>query len=237
MKLFIQLLAVCTLAYFTQSCQGGGGSVNTDNIELTSLEDTILYGLGSYTYNVLIADQFKVDDPNLDMVLKGLKDAQADKALFTDQDFGMIAQTYLQNRMTQVADENRANGAKFLEDNSFKDGVLTTDSGLQYKIIEEGEGASPKATDKVTVNYRGTLINGDEFDSSYSRGEPTTFGLNQVIPGWTEGIQLMKPGAKYEFYIPGDLAYGERGGPGGQIGPNETLIFEVELISFESTEE
>lgn len=236
MKLFIQLLAICTLAYFTQACQGGGSSVNTDSLELTSIEDTILYGIGSFNYNI-VADQFKMEDPNLDFVLKGMKDAKADNALFTDQEFNMIAQSYMQRVMTRAADENREKGAKFLEENSFKDGVLTTDSGLQYKIIEAGEGDSPKATDRVTVNYRGTLINGEEFDSSYGRGEPTTFGLNQVIRGWTEGIQLMKPGAKYEFYIPGDLAYGERGGPGGQIGPNETLIFEVELISFESTEE
>ncbi|MEN0048488.1 MAG: FKBP-type peptidyl-prolyl cis-trans isomerase [Bacteroidota bacterium] len=236
MKLFIQLLAICTLAYFTQACQGGSSSVNTDSLELTSIEDTILYGIGSFNYNI-VADQFKMEDPNLDFVLKGMKDAKADNALFTDQEFNMIAQSYMQRVMTRAADENREKGAKFLEENSFKDGVLTTDSGLQYKIIEAGEGDSPKATDRVTVNYRGTLINGEEFDSSYGRGEPTTFGLNQVIRGWTEGIQLMKPGAKYEFYIPGDLAYGERGGPGGQIGPNETLIFEVELISFESTEE
>lgn len=236
MKLFIQLLAVCTLAYFTQACQGGGSSVNTDNLELTSIEDTVLYGIGSYNYNI-VADQFKMEDPNLDMVMKGMNDAKADKALFDDQQFNTIVQGFMQKKMMEIADDNKATGAKFLEENSFKDGVLTTDSGLQYKIIEAGEGESPKATDKVTVNYRGTLINGEEFDSSYSRGEPTSFGLNQVIPGWTEGIQLMKPGAKYEFYIPGNLAYGERGGPGGEIGPNETLIFEVELISFESTEE
>lgn len=236
MKFFIQLLAICTLAYFTQACQGGSSSTNTDNLELTSIEDTILYGIGSFNYNI-VAEQFKMENPNLDFVLKGMNDAKAEKALFTDQEFNMIAQSYMQQVMTRAADDNRAKGAKFLEENSFKDGVLTTDSGLQYKIIEEGEGESPKATDRVTVNYRGTLINGEEFDSSYGRGEPTTFGLNQVIPGWTEGIQLMKPGAKYEFYIPGNLAYGERGGPGGQIGPNETLIFEVELLSVESSEE
>jgi len=236
MKFFIQLLAVCSLAYFTQACQSGGSSVNTDSLQLTSIEDTVLYGIGSYNYNI-VSDQFKMENPDLNIVLKGMNDAKADKALFTDQEFNMIVQSYMQKVMTKAADENRAKGAKFLEENSFKDGVLTTDSGLQYKIIEAGEGDSPKATDRVTVNYRGTLINGEEFDSSYGRGEPTSFGLNQVIPGWTEGIQLMKPGAKYEFYIPGDLAYGERGGPGGQIGPNETLIFEVELISFESVEE
>lgn len=120
-------------------------------------------------------------------------------------------------------------GAKFLAENSKKEGVKTTASGLQYEVLTEGKGDSPTAADKVTVHYKGTLLNGEEFDSSYSRGQPVTFPLANVIPGWTEGVQLMKPGAKYKFYIPSDLAYGERGA-GVKIGPNQTLIFEVELL-------
>jgi len=121
----------------------------------------------------------------------------------------------------------------FLEENSKKEGVNTTASGLQYKVITEGTGQSPTATSKVTVHYAGTLINGEEFDSSYKRGEAISFGLNQVIRGWTEGVQLMKEGGKYEFFIPYDLGYGERGS-GRNIPPFATLIFTVELISVDS---
>jgi FKBP-type peptidyl-prolyl cis-trans isomerase len=120
-------------------------------------------------------------------------------------------------------------GKKFLEDNAKKAGVKTTSSGLQYKVITEGTGQKPQATETVTVHYRGTLIDGTEFDSSYKRGEPISFGLNRVIAGWTEGLQLMPTGSKYEFYIPYNLAYGERGA-GGVIPPYATLIFEVELL-------
>jgi FKBP-type peptidyl-prolyl cis-trans isomerase FklB len=124
--------------------------------------------------------------------------------------------------------QNLDAGRAFMEVNASKPGVTTLPSGLQYQVIEEGEGASPKITDTVTVHYRGTLIDGAEFDSSYRRGQPATFQLNRVIKGWTEGVQLMKPGAKYTFFVPPDLAYGERGG-GAKIPPNSTLIFEVEL--------
>ena len=121
-------------------------------------------------------------------------------------------------------------GQTYLADNGKKEGVKTTASGLQYKVLQEGTGKSPKATDTVLVHYRGTLLNGKEFDSSYKRNEPIEFPLNGVIAGWTEGVQLMKEGAKYQFVIPSNLAYGRRGTPGGPIGPDETLIFEVELL-------
>lgn len=130
----------------------------------------------------------------------------------------------------QTAQDNLAKGKAFLEENAKKEGVETLPSGLQYKVIQEGAGATPKATDTVTVHYRGTLIDGTEFDSSYSRGKPTTFRVNRVIGGWTEALQMMKKGAKWELFIPPELAYGERGA-GAKIGPYSTLIFEVELIS------
>jgi FKBP-type peptidyl-prolyl cis-trans isomerase len=125
-----------------------------------------------------------------------------------------------------------AAGSKFLDDNSKKPGVKTTASGLQYMVLREGTGSHPTATDNVTVNYRGTLIDGTEFDSSYARNQPASFPLNGVIPGWTEGLQLMTPGAKYRFFIPSQLAYGDQGaGPASKVGPNATLIFDVELLS------
>lgn len=133
-------------------------------------------------------------------------------------------------RQSQAA-ANAAEGDKFLLENRGKEGVQVTDSGLQYKVIEMGDGAKPAATDRVTVHYRGTLLNGEEFDSSYSRNQPMTFQLDQVIPGWTEGVQLMPVGSKFMFWVPPNLAYGPNGG--GPIGPDATLTFEVELLGIE----
>jgi len=127
------------------------------------------------------------------------------------------------------AEENKAEGTAFLAENAQKKGIVTTASGLQYEVLKPGDGAKPTATSQVTVHYKGTTLGGNEFDSSYKRGMPATFPLNRVIPGWTEGLQLMQEGAKYRFYIPADLAYGERGA-GRDIGPNATLIFDVELL-------
>ncbi|MGZ4996929.1 MAG: FKBP-type peptidyl-prolyl cis-trans isomerase [Methylobacter sp.] len=130
-------------------------------------------------------------------------------------------------------EENKAAGTAFLAENAKKPNIITTASGLQYEVLTPGTGTvSPKATDNVTVHYKGTTIDGTEFDSSYSRGEPATFPLNRVIAGWTEGVQLMKEGAKYRFYIPSELAYGEQGA-GRAIGPNAALIFDVELIKIQ----
>ncbi|GAC05171.1 FKBP-type peptidyl-prolyl cis-trans isomerase [Paraglaciecola agarilytica] len=132
------------------------------------------------------------------------------------------------------AETNVAEGEKFLAENAEREGVTVTDSGLQYEVMSEGDGASPTAEDTVTVHYKGTLLDGTEFDSSYSRGEPATFPLSRVIPGWTEGVQLMKVGSKFKFFIPSELAYGERST--GKITPNSTLVFEVELLDVASAE-
>ncbi len=134
----------------------------------------------------------------------------------------------------EAATANAAEGEAFLAANASNEGVVTTESGLQYLVMNEGDGPTPAATDRVRVHYRGTLLDGTEFDSSYSRGEPATFMLNQVIPGWTEGLQLMPVGSKYQFFIPSDLAYGPNGSR--SIAPNATLIFEVELLGIEGDE-
>src|SRR5713101_320693 len=172
-------------------------------------------------------------DINPDVLAAGIKDALAGKPQLT-QDQVKDVMTQFEKDMEQkqkaAGEKNKADGAKFLEENKKKEGVKTTASGLQYKVEKEGTGPQPKATDMVTVNYRGTLIDGKtEFDSSYKRGQPATFPLNGVIKGWTEGLQLMKVGSKYQFFVPPNLAYGERT-VGPDIPPNSTLIFEVELL-------
>jgi FKBP-type peptidyl-prolyl cis-trans isomerase FklB len=154
----------------------------------------------------------------------------------TDQDINKVMQAFQKVMKKQQNEKNAADAAKnkkagkeFLEQNKKKDGVVELPDGLQYKVLKKGTGASPKATDKVKVNYTGTLINGKEFDSSYKRGQPAEFPLNNVIPGWTEALQMMKVGGKWKLFIPSDLAYGDQG-RGSVIPPGATLIFEVELL-------
>ncbi len=156
----------------------------------------------------------------------------------TPEEAASIRESFIAKRRAEAESERKAlaganakEGDAFLLENRMKEGVQVTDSGLQYKVLEMGEGPKPAATDKVRVHYKGTLLNGEEFDSSYARGEPISFALDQVIPGWTEGVQLMPVGSKFMFYIPPALAYGEAGG--GPIGPNATLVFQVELLGIE----
>lgn len=194
----------------------------------------------SYSIGYDIGDSFKKQkiELNLDALVNGLKDALDGKdATLPKEEREKVLQAFQKEMMEkqmaaskEAAAKNAAEGAKFLEENKKKEGVKTTASGLQYKVIKEGSGPSPKETDTVVCNYRGTLIDGTEFDSSYKRNEPTSFQVNRVIKGWIEALQLMKPGAKYQLFIPASLAYGERGA-GQLIGPNATLIFEVELVS------
>ena len=177
-------------------------------------------------------------DPNI--LARGLKDSLAGtKTLLTD-DEAQAAIIEVQNDLRKKQQEkmqvegaaNKKEGDDFLAANKGKEGVVPLPSGLQYKILKEGTGPKPTATDSVVCNYRGTLINGTEFDSSYKRGQPATFPVTGVIKGWTEALQLMPVGSKWQLFIPSDLAYGERG-PAPEIGPNATLIFEVELLSIE----
>ena len=169
------------------------------------------------------------------LIVAGLEESLAGKSQLTEEEIKELL-TKLNTEVAEKqqaaaqakAEEVKAQGVAFLAENGKKDGVVTTDSGLQYQVISEGEGKKPLATDTVEVHYKGTLIDGTEFDSSYSHGEPITFPLNRVIKGWTEGVQLMAEGSKYKFFIPSELAYGER--DLGKIPANSTLIFEVELL-------
>ena len=202
--------------------------------ELESDTDRLSYTVGMDIGNPLSEQGMDLD---LDLLIEALRASYlgeetrltTEEALAERDKFMQRRQQELEEERSRDAETNLEEGQAFLAQNAEREDVTQTESGLQYRVIEEGEGASPVATDQVTVHYRGTLLNGTEFDSSYARGEPATFALNQVIPGWTEGVQLMNEGAKYEFFIPADLAYGEQGRP-GPIGPNSTLIFEVELI-------
>jgi FKBP-type peptidyl-prolyl cis-trans isomerase len=195
----------------------------------------------SYAIGLNIGKSMHKDSVDIDpsILVRGLKDGLAgSKPLLTD-DEARAAMVTLQAEMRKKQEEkmlvqgvtNKKEGEAFLADNKTKDGVVTLPSGLQYKILKEGTGPKPVATDTVVCNYKGTLLDNTEFDSSYKRGQPATFPVSGVIKGWTEALQLMPVGSKWQLFIPSELAYGARGGPGGGIGPNATLIFEVELMS------
>lgn len=197
--------------------------------------DKISYSLGANIGNNLKRSEL---DVNVDFLAQGLKDAFAGKTVLTDEEMKATLQSFeadmqakMMAKQKALGEKNKAESEKFLEENKKKEGVVTTASGLQYKVITEGKGPKPKATDTVTVNYRGTLINGTEFDKSK---EPVTFPLEGVIPGWTEALQLMPVGSKWQIVIPPALAYGEQAPP--VIGPNQALIFEVELVSIKAPE-
>jgi FKBP-type peptidyl-prolyl cis-trans isomerase FklB len=229
-RLIICLCAVCIASI----------GLAQDKAPLKDQKDKASYSIG---YD--IGETFKKQNVELnpDALFGGLKDALAGKeATLTKEDREKTLQAFQKEMMEkqiaaskEAATKNTAEGEKFLAENKKKDGVKTTASGLQYKILKEGSGPSPKETDTVVTNYKGTLIDGTEFDSSYKRNEPATFPVNRVIKGWTEALQLMKPGAKYQLFIPSSLGYGERGA-GQLIGPNATLIFEVELLSIKPPE-
>ncbi|MCF0196661.1 MAG: FKBP-type peptidyl-prolyl cis-trans isomerase [Bacteroidaceae bacterium] len=187
----------------------------------------------SYALGLGIGQQIKsmnIEGFSVEDFAQSVRDCLEGNTLqMTNAEAQQMLNTYFAEKEKTQAQSAIAEGKAFLEANGKKDGVVTTKSGLQYEVLTEGSGKSPKATDTVRCHYEGRLLDGTVFDSSYKRGEPADFGLNQVITGWTEGVQLMKEGAKYRFYIPYLLAYGERGA-GASIPPYSTLIFDVELI-------
>jgi FKBP-type peptidyl-prolyl cis-trans isomerase FklB len=240
MKKVLILIAVAALFGF--SCgESQTKSKKITKADLKTEDDKVSYGLG-----FSMGSSFKKDElqMNLEMFQKGIEDGYTgSEQVLNEEEISETMMAFQQKmrakkqaeymqRMEERKKQGEANkeeGKNFLEENKTKEGVVVLESGLQYRILEEGTGASPKATDTVKCHYKGTTIDGEEFDSSYKRDEPATFAVNRVIKGWSEGLQLMKEGGKWQFFIPSELAYGERGA-GQNIGPNQVLIFEVELL-------
>lgn len=225
-KIFITLVSI---VLFFNVCQAGEKS------ELKEEKDKVNYSVGYQIGSDLKKQGVEIKP---DILVQGVKDAIEGTEPLLSQEEMRTTLIELQKRIVAAqqeqamkkAQENLEAGKAFLAENAKKEGVKTLPSGLQYIVVEEGAGKKPDSNDTVTVNYRGTLIDGTEFDSSFKRGQPATFQLNQVIPGWTEALQLMNEGAKWKIFVPPSLAYGERGA-GSLIGPNSTLIFDVELLS------
>jgi len=219
----------------TKPKQSTPAKKTTPPLTLKTDKDKVSYAIGMNFGTVLHRDSVDVDPA---ILLRGLKDAMAGGKTLLSEEEERATLTALQTDLRKKQQEkfqaaketNKKEGDAFLAANKSKEGVIALPSGLQYKILKEGAGPKPVATDSVVCNYRGTLINGTEFDSSLKRGQPATFPVGGVIKGWTEALQLMPVGSKWQLFVPSDLAYGERGA-GGVIGPNSTLIFEVELLS------
>ena len=225
MKLFLTALSLLSLAGFAFA----------ESQELKTDKDKLSYSMGVSTGMQMKRQSV---DVNVDFFAKGLRDAVSGGQLqMTEAQIQETLMKFQQEKAAkqaekkkQLAETNKKEGEAFLAENKKKEGVKTLASGLQYKVITEGSGMMPKESDTITAHYRGTLIDGTEFDSSLKRGQPVTFPVKGVIKGWTEALQLMKVGSKWQLFIPSELAYGERAAS-AQIGPNATLIFDVELIS------
>lgn len=225
-------LLVAGLVFLSLAC-----SDTNAQVELKTKQDSLAYAIGNQWGKNLKTDDLML---NTDLIKQGIDDSFKDDAKLTDEQIQAVLMTLQQEvqekrmkKQQEAAAGNIKKAEDFLAANKTKEGVKTTASGLQYKVLTAGTGKSPVATDKVEVHYHGTLTDGSVFDSSVQRGEPITFPLNGVIPGWTEGLQLMKEGGKVRFFIPPGLAYGAQGS--GAIGPNEVLIFDVDLITVNPT--
>lgn len=226
MKIKGLVILAVTAAVIATSCNTRSGITAT---KVKSAEDSLAYSLGIASYFYYVSDSISIDPV---LFAKGMIDAENEKNTLDEQAAQGFVMTYMQKRqaeqMKAMYGKNIDDGEKFLADNKKRDGVQETASGLQYEVITMGTGAMAQPEDVVRVHYTGTLMDGTKFDSSVDRGEPAEFGVNQVIQGWQEGIQLMPVGSKFKFYIPYELAYGESGT--GPIPPYSTLVFEVELL-------
>jgi FKBP-type peptidyl-prolyl cis-trans isomerase len=233
--------AMCAVIALSACQQQSADAPAEAELQLETPNSRLSYGVALGLGRNMANDGMSVD---VDAFAAGLRDAMTNSPQrLTDEEIQAEMMAF-QERMNEereaateaMAEANAAAAATFLLENGAREGVVTTDSGLQYEIIEEGDGAKPGPDDTVQVHYRGTLIDGTEFDSSYARGEPVSFGVGQVIAGWTEALQLMNVGSKYKLFIPSELAYGP-GGAGDRIGPNAALLFEVELLDIPSQSE
>jgi FKBP-type peptidyl-prolyl cis-trans isomerase FklB len=225
MNLKKSLLPVLAAAFIVASCNAQ--NKKTDNTKMSSTIDSVSYGLGVAIGNNLKNSGF--DSLKVELMSQALSDVFAGKATMKQEEADKIIQGYMMEKEKMKGEDNLKKGQAFLDANKSKDGVKTTASGLQYIVMKEGAGAKPTLNDKVTTHYHGTLIDGTVFDSSVERGQPASFPVSGVIPGWTEALQMMTVGSKYKLFVPAKLGYGER----GKIGPNSVLIFEVELISID----
>lgn len=223
MKFLKPTLALLIMAIIMSSCN----SKKIGKADMKSENDSLSYAIGvNMGYNI---KKSKIENINVLAVANGLQDiSEGKKDAMTAEKSMQIIQKFLEKQSKVEAAKNLEEGKKFLDENAKKEGVVVDPEGFQYKILQEGTGPMPKETDVVKVNYKGTLLDGTEFDSSYKRNEPAQFQLNQVIHGWTVALQKMKVGSKFTLWLPADLAYGERGG--GPIGPNQVLCFEIELL-------
>jgi FKBP-type peptidyl-prolyl cis-trans isomerase FkpA len=243
------VLSAATLSVAIAACQPEGGSAADDKgaetgasaegalqVEgLANEKEQVSYMIGRDVARSLEEVEDEIDVSVLTDAIRG--GLAGEESLMTEEQIAQLRESFAQRiqaeriaEMMATAKENKEAGDRFLAANKAKEGVETTGSGLQYQVITRGEGPRPKADDVVQVHYKGTLLDGETFDSSYERGEPAVFPLPQVVPGWQEGITLMPVGSKYRFWIPAELGYGEQGTPGGPIGPNAVLTFEVELL-------
>ena len=232
MKIRFLFIILCAVAIsLTTSCQQGGSG--SKNPTLKTQADSVSYALG-----ILIAQNNKTnldnapgkDQLSIDIMAESFRlFLKGEKMPMTPESANSTVSNFFQNQYKKVGQENLEKGNKFLEENKKRQGVTTTESGLQYEVIKAGAGVKPVDSDQVKVHYHGTLIDGTVFDSSVERNEPVTFPVTGVIPGWTEALKLMPVGSKWKIYLPASIAYGEQGA-GGKIGPNSALVFEVELL-------